>query len=93
MIFTNDDKMKFERVKSMPRLKREIISYLFDYIVRKGTDQWWNYKGEFIYDGTTYDLECDCRYDNQMFTYRNLHIQYKQEVINLEAPENQYLIQ
>lgn len=93
MIFLHDDKMKFERVKSMPRLKREIISYLFDFVARKETNRWWSYKGEFIYEGTTYDLECDCKYDNQMFTYRNMHIQYKQEVIDLDAEENKYLIE
>lgn len=84
MIFETDDKMKFERIKSMPLLKREIVSYLFDFVARKPHSQWWHYKGEFKYDGREYDLECDCKYDNQMFTYKNLHISYKQVVIDVE---------
>ncbi len=93
MIFENSSKMKFERVKQMPRLKREIISYLFDFVARKETGKWWKYNGTFKYDGQEYDLECECQYDNQMFTYRNMHIQYKQEIIDLDAAENKYLIE
>lgn len=80
----SNDKTKFERVKDMPKLKAEIVRYLFDFISRKPRDQWWHYKGEFKYDGHDYDLECDCRYDNVMFTYRNLHISHKQVVIDVE---------
>jgi hypothetical protein len=87
-----DDKLNLERIKNMPVIKRQIISYLFDYVSRKKHDTWWRYKGEFQYEGISYDLECDCKYDNQIFTYRNMHIQYKQQVIDLEADENQYLV-
>lgn len=83
MIFTSDDKMKFERSKDMCALKKEIIMYLFDFVARKPHDQWWQYKGEFQYEGKTYNLECDCKYDNQMFTYRNLHIEHKQQIIDV----------
>ncbi len=76
-------KMKFERVKEMPLLKREIISYLFDYMCRKPRDTWYSYKGEFKYEGREYNLECECRFDNQMFTYKNLFIEHKQVIIDV----------
>lgn len=84
MIYLDNDKMKYERVKAMCPLKREIISYLFDYVSRKKEGYWWSYKGTFNYEGKEYDLECDCKCDNQVFTYRNLHIQHKQQVIDIE---------
>jgi hypothetical protein len=93
MIFESDDKLKFERMKQLPRLKQEIISYLFDFVARKPRDQWWRYKGEFKYDGKEYELECDCKYDNQMFSYRNLHIAHKQEVIDVDDLAKQGLLQ
>lgn len=84
MIFETSDKMKFERMKELPRLKQEIISYLFDFVARKPHSQWWQYKGEFKYEGEEYNLECECKYDNQMFTYRNLFIEHKQQVIDVD---------
>lgn len=84
MTSINDDKLKFERIKEMPQLKREIISYLFNYLGRKKQGHWWHYNGEFKYEGTVYDLECDCMWDNQMFTYKNLHIQHKQIIVDAE---------
>jgi hypothetical protein len=79
-----DRNIKFERIKSMPLLKREIISYLFDFVNRKKPDTWWHYNGEFKYQGDTYILECDVRMDNQMFTYRGLMIEHKQQVLEVE---------
>lgn len=93
MIFENDDKMKFERVKNMPRLKAEIISHLFDYISRKKHDTWWQYKGQFKYEGQTYNLECQCKYDNQLFTYKNLHIEHEQVVIDVDDMVRKGMIQ
>lgn len=84
MIFDNDRKLKFERVKDMAPIKREIISYLFDYVCRKKDDRWWKYKGEFKYQGQEYVIECECRMNNQMFSYRNLLIEYKQVVIDVD---------
>lgn len=84
MIFTSDDKMKFERINQMPKLKQEIISYLFDFIARKPQSQWWHYNGTFKFDGKEYNLECDCKFDNQMFTYKNLFIEHKQVVLDVE---------
>lgn len=77
-------KLKFERIKDMPKLKKEIISYLFDFISQKPQNQWWKFKGEFSYEDKTYELECDVRMDNQMFTYRNLFIEHKQVVIDVD---------
>lgn len=77
------DKMKFERINQMPLLKREIIGYLFDFVGKKPRDQWWHYKGKFKYEGRTYELECDCKYDNQMFTYRNLFIEHEQVILDV----------
>lgn len=74
---------KFEALDSMPLIKREIISHLFDFVSRKKQNQWWHYKGEFKYDGKEYLLECDCKMDNQNFTYRNLMIEHKQVVIDV----------
>lgn len=84
MLFLNDDKMKFERVKQMCPLKREIVSYLFDFVARKKDGRWWQYKGTFKYEGKEYNLECDCKYDNQLFTYKNLHIEHKQVEIDID---------
>lgn len=75
---------KFERIKDVPKLKAEIISYLFDYVSRKPRDQWYSYKGEFKYDGHEYNLECECKWDNQVFTYRNMFIEHKQVEIDIE---------
>lgn len=84
---------KFERIAQMPRLKAEIISYLFDFVARKDREQWWQYKGEFKYDGESYDLECQCKWDNQVFTYRNLIISRKQIEIDINDMIEQGLIQ
>lgn len=80
----SDKKLKFERVKDMPVLKREIISYLFDYVARKPVGRWYKYQGEFKYDGKSYDLECECKYQDQMFTYRHLYISHKQVVLDVD---------
>ena len=85
MLIINDDKkIKFERLKNMPKLKQEIISYLFDYVARKRPGYWFDYKGEFKYDGVTYNLECKCKMDNQMFTYKDLFIEHKQQIIDVD---------
>lgn len=78
------NKEKLERVSSMPKLKAEIIGYLFDFVTTKSRDQWWKYKGEFQYEGRDYDLECECKWDNEMFTYRNMHIGYKTIILDVE---------
>jgi|GEM_PF-6764222 hypothetical protein len=88
-----NDKMKFERMKELPLLKREIISYLFDFVARKPRDQWWKYVGEFKYEGVAYELECECKWDNVMFTYRNLHISFKTEIIDIHELVEKGLIQ
>ena len=93
MIFENDNKMKFERTEQMCQLKKEIISYLFDAVQRKPHNQWWKYEGEFQYQGETYNLECDCKWDNILFTYKNLHIEHKQRVIDIEDFVKRGLIQ
>jgi len=86
------DKKTLERMKSMPKLKQEIISYLFDFVSRKQGDRWWQYKGEFKYDGAEYNLECEVRMDNQMFTYRNLYIEHKQRIIDVDDLVNKGII-
>lgn len=73
-------------------LKREIISYLFNQVARRERDRWWTYKGEFKYEGETYNLECECRWDNQVFTYRNMFIEHKQIEIDLSDLKNEFLI-
>jgi hypothetical protein len=83
---------KFERMKSMPPIKREIISYLFDYVAKKPQDRWYKYKGEFKYDGKEYLLEAECRMDNQVFTYRNMIIEHKQVVIDIDEMVQKGLI-
>lgn len=80
--------MKLERLKELPALKQDIIKYLCNFVSRKPYDHWWKYSGEFKYEGKTYNLECECKMDNEMFTYRNLHIEHKQEVIDLTNPEH-----
>lgn len=85
MLIINDDKkIKFERVKDMPKLKKEIISFLFDIVARKRTNQWFAFKGEFKYEGEVFNLECECKMDNQMFTYKNLFIEHKQQIIDVD---------
>jgi len=69
----------------MSPLEREIVKRLFNFLKNKrNSDQWWKYKGEFNYDGKDYVLEVDVRMDNQMLTYRNMFIEYKQVVIDLD---------
>ena len=86
MLLTNDHfgKMKFERSTDMCPLKKEIVSYLFDFVIRKQRDVWWQYKGEFKYEDETYNLECECKTDGIVFSYRNLHIEHKQVVIDID---------
>jgi hypothetical protein len=80
-----DTRLKYERMKDLPILKQEIISHVFDLVVKKGTtDQWGKFSGEFRFDGKDYNVECEARYNNQMFTYRNLFIEYKQVVIDVD---------
>jgi hypothetical protein len=93
MIFTSDDKMKFERTSEMCQLKKEIISYLHDQMLRKERDRWWTYKGEFKYQGETYNLECDCKLDAMLFSYKNLHIEHKQVVLDIDEMIQRGLIQ
>jgi hypothetical protein len=58
---------------------------IFKFLERKpNSDQWWHYKGEFNYDGKDYVLEVDARMDNQMLTYRNMFIEFKQVTIDLD---------
>lgn len=85
--------MKHERLKNLPQLKKEIISYLFDFVARKRHDTWYQYKGEFKYEGNTYNLECKCKWDNQMFTYRDLFIEHKQVEISIDDMIKAGLIQ
>lgn len=84
MTNTPKNDITFERIKDMPQLKREIMLRLFTFISQKLVDQWWRYSGEFKFEGKEYELECDCKYDNQMFTYKNLHIAHKTQVINIQ---------
>lgn len=83
---------KLERIKDMPNLKKEIISYLFDHVARRNRETWWHYKGEFKYEGQEYELECDCKWDNQMFSYKNLHISHKMVTIDVDDMVKQGLL-
>ena len=70
--------IKLERIKDMPKMKKEIIGYLFDYVARKGkSNKWYSYKGQFKYEGSYYALECECKMDNQVFTYRKMFIEHE----------------
>jgi hypothetical protein len=83
----NSEKMKFERKDEMCPLKKEISMYLFDFTQRKAPrDQWIKYEGEFIYDKKKYNLACECRWDNIMFTYRNLEIS-EQRIIEIDIQD------
>ena len=75
---------KIERFKDIPQLKREIIAYLFENMSRKERDRWFQFKGEFVYENVEYNLECECKWDNQIFSYRNLFIEHKQQVIDVD---------
>ena len=85
MRVSNQDKLKFERIKDMPVIKRQIVKHLFDFLKRKRSDMWWFYNGDFKYEGRDYHLECQCRMDNVMLTFRFMHIEYKQVVIDVDA--------
>lgn len=78
------DRINVDNLREYPQLKKEIISYLFDYLSRKNYDQWYKYSGSFFYEGKEYDLECECRLDRQIFSYRNLHIAHKTEIIDID---------
>lgn len=79
-----DLNLKFELTKDMPLIKKEIISHLFDYISTKPFNYWYKYAGEFSYDGVKYNLECECKMDRQMFTYKNLFIEHQQQIIDVD---------
>jgi hypothetical protein len=79
-----NDEIKIERIKEMPQLKKEIISKLFDFVSGKKQNQWWQFTGEFEFDGAAYDLECKCMWDGVMFSYKEFHIAHKQIVIDIE---------
>lgn len=74
---------KVERFKDIPYLKKDIIRYLFAQMENKARNRWWQYKGNFIYDGVTYNLECECKWDNEVFTYRHMFIEHEQKVIDI----------
>lgn len=78
------NKEKLERVINMPKLKAQIINYLFEFVTSKPRNQWWKYKGEFVYENVQYDLECECKWDNEMFTYRHFYIGYKTITLDVE---------
>lgn len=85
MILTGENlKGKFERAKDMPQLKREIIKRTFDYVSRKPYNQWWKYSTTFHYDGHEYELEIEAKMDNQVFTYRHMHIAHKTIEIDID---------
>jgi hypothetical protein len=93
MNFQDRDGVKFERVKDMPKMKADIVSYLFYFICKKPADQWWQYKGEFEYQGIIYDLECECSHDNEAFIYRNMYISYQQKEIYITDAINKGFVQ
>lgn len=82
--------LTLERFKDIPELKREIIRKLHAYVAGKAYGEWYKYDGEFQYEGNEYELSCECKTDNQIFTYRNLHISHKQKVIDIESMPELY---
>lgn len=67
----------------------KLFSYLKD---KRDSDRWRYFKGEFRYDKNDYVMECDVRMDNQMLTYRNLHIEHKQVEISVDDMIRQGMI-
>lgn len=74
---------KVERFKDIAQLKKDIIRYLFAHMETKARNRWWQFKGNFVYEGMTYNLECECKWDNEVFTYRNMFIEHEQKVIDI----------
>lgn len=93
MILTSDPKGNVERIKDMPQLKREIVGYLFNFVSGKKPGEWWTYKGEFVFEGKPYNIECTVMYDNPMFKYKNLHIEHKQQEISVDDMVRQGMLQ
>lgn len=84
---------KVERVAEMAPIKRELIQRLFDFLDRKkDSDKWWKYSGTFIYDSREYEFEVECRMDNDMLTYRDMHIAYKTVEIDIAELESRGLL-
>jgi NADPH-dependent 2,4-dienoyl-CoA reductase/sulfur reductase-like enzyme len=75
--------IKVDRIKEYPQLKKEIVAYLFSHMSRKPFDKWYHYSGKFEFEGKRYDLECDCKLDRQIFSYKNLHIAHETEIIDI----------
>ena len=85
-ITIEDRRGKVELPKDMPPIKRAIISKLWNYLNnRADSDMWHRYTGDFKYDGETYTVQVEVRLDNVMLTYRHMHIEHKQVII--EIPE------
>ena len=87
------NRIKLERMKDYPKLKQEIISYLFDWLSKNGKrDEWYKYVGKFEYEGEPYELECECRRDNEVFSYRKLHICRPTQIIDVHDMERRGML-
>jgi hypothetical protein len=84
--------MKVEHIKDMPKLKKEIVVFLFDHVTKRPRNIWHKFECELSYEGKQYNLECDCRWDNEMFSYRDMHISHKQIVIDVHDMEAKGLL-
>ncbi len=78
------ERIKIDNLKEWPKIKQEIIGYLFEQLSRKPYDNWYSYKGKFEYEGKRYDLECECKLDRQVFSFRNLHIAHETQIIDVD---------
>jgi hypothetical protein len=96
-ITITDKKMKFESIKSMAPLKREIMLKLWKFLRRKKFNEWYKYTGEFMYFRKSYVVECECRIDNHMMPpvlqYRRFLIEYKQVIIDLDEWKRRGIIE
>ena len=84
---------KTERIADMPQIKRELIARMFNFLRdKRDSDDWWKYKGTFVYDSREYEFECEVRMDEAMLTYRKLHLAYKTIEVDITELEARGLI-
>jgi len=84
---------KIERIDDMPQIKRELIAKLYDFLKNKRDSyKWWQYKGSFMYEGREYEFECEVRMDNEMLTYRKMHLAYKTIEVDIAEMESRGLL-
>lgn len=84
---------KVERMADMPQIKQQLIQRMYNFLKdKRDSDDWWKYRGTFKYENQEYEFDCEVRMDNQMLTYRKLHLAFKTVEIDIADMERKGLL-